>query len=283
MELPGPLQVALEDGIVEALDHQVSLEAGGVQDVEHVPPVGVAVAGGAGLGEVGGAEHAVLLHPVPMDGAVLAVEVVHPVDPLLQHGQGVDELHHLVSGLPLQADGLAGDGVEHHLPGLGVKADVAGGAVPGAVHGAVLDAQLHALVLGPAGQLPEDLFVPGDGLLHRLALQGPGEGGDQVGAEQVGLVDELLQSLALFLVLQGVAVVADGRHRHAGVPQQGLDFLGVALQALLAEHHVEVQAHALEPCLDKVGQQLLGGGSRHAGANADLFHTRFLLESIARP
>ena len=59
--------------------------------------------------------------------------------------------------------------------------------------------------------------------------------------------------------------------------------LGVALQALLAEHHVEVQAHALEPCLDKVGQQLLGGGSRHAGANADLFHTRFLLESIARP
>ena len=91
--------------------------------------------------------------------------------------------------------------------------------------------------------------------------------------DRVGVVDEVLQSLALGLVLQGVTVVADGGDLHAGIPQQTLYLLRVGGQALLGEHHVEVEPYALKPRLDEMGEQLLRPLAGHAGADVDLCHT----------
>src|SRR5699024_3649901 len=86
VQLPRPFPLLLKDGVVEALHHQVAHIAPGIEDVEHVPPVGVAVARRPGFRELPSAKDAPLAHPVPVEGGVLAVDVVHAVRPFLQLG-----------------------------------------------------------------------------------------------------------------------------------------------------------------------------------------------------
>ena len=127
---------------------------------------------------------------IPHDGRVLTVDMEDLGCPLTQLRNRIDEADHLVAGLPLKAKIVGRDGVEHHLPGAGIMGDVEIAGFPRSAHVTVLESQSNPFVGRPFGQLAEDVFEAGNGLIDWLAAKPAGEAGDQIRAEEVGIVDE---------------------------------------------------------------------------------------------
>ena len=127
--------------------------------------------------------------------------------------------------LPLQADVVHGDFVEHHLPRGRRVGDVPARVVPPAAHVAVLEGDPHALVLGALGQVRPDLLEFRHRIRQRLALDGAGEAAHEVASEQPGVIDHDAEIHGGSLVHERIAkqsdraddgAIADGLHHFGG-------------------------------------------------------------------
>ena len=154
--------------------------AGKAQFGNDVRPVGVAEARRAHEDELFLAEDAVLADDVPADRRVLAVHVEDLLRPFADLRQRVDQIDHLMAGLPFEPEIVVGRFVEHQLPGIGIVGDVPVAACPIAVHGAVFKGDLHALVGGALGEFAPDLLVTRQALSQRFAANSPGKARDEV-------------------------------------------------------------------------------------------------------
>ena len=165
---------------------------------DDVGPVAVAEARRAVEGELVRAGDAVLADHVPVDRRVLAVHVEDLLDPLAQLRHRVDQLDHLVAGLPLQADVVrVGTALNIISQAVGVWAMFQSPVFQLPPMSQFSKAMPHALVGRALGQRPEDLLVApsccrGCGLSDEPA----GEAAHHVAAEQRRRVDELLPAVA---------------------------------------------------------------------------------------
>ena len=107
-----------------AFDVDGAFEAVAVEFGNDFRPVAVAKAGRAVEGEGLRAVNAVFGERVAMDRGVLSMDVDKTLRPFAELRHRVDELHHLMAGLPLQTDVFQRDGVEHQLPGGWIDGDV---------------------------------------------------------------------------------------------------------------------------------------------------------------
>ena len=169
--------------------------AGQAQLGNDVGPVAVAETRRAHEDELFLAENAVLPDHVPADRRVLAMDVEDLVRPFADLRQRVDQIDHLVARLPFEADIVVRRLVEDQFPGVRIVGDVPVAARPVAVHGAILEGDLHALVGGALGEFAPDLLVARQAVGQRLVADAAGEAGNAGGAEMMGVVDAILPAL----------------------------------------------------------------------------------------
>ena len=141
-----------------AFDVDGAFEAVAAEFGDDVRPVGIAEAGRAVEGERLRAVEAIFCKDVATDGGVLSMDVEETLRPFANLRHRVDELHHLMAGLPLQTDVVQRDGVEHQLPCGGIDGDVETAMMPDAAHVAVFKTDLHAFGGGLFGQRRPDLL-----------------------------------------------------------------------------------------------------------------------------
>ncbi|ENN89832.1 hypothetical protein RHSP_80781 [Rhizobium freirei PRF 81] len=203
------------DRIVPALDVDRAGPAGKAQLGDDVSPVAVAEARRAHEDELLLAENAVLLDDLPADRRVLAMDVKNLFRPFADLRQRLDQIDHLMARLPFQAEIVVRGLVEHQLPGVGIVGDVPVAGRPVAVHGAIFEGDLDALVGSALGKLAPDLLVARQAVGERLVADAAGEAGNAGGAEMMGVVDAILpalQRLQVHLALfERIAEHAEGR------------------------------------------------------------------------
>ncbi len=109
--------------------------------------------------------------------------------------QRLDQIDHLMARLPFEADIVVRRLVEDQFPGIGIVGDVPVAGRPVAVHGAVFEGDLDALVGGALGKLAPDLLVARQAVGQRLVADAAGKAGNAGGAEVMGIVDAVLPAL----------------------------------------------------------------------------------------
>ena len=183
-------------------------------------------------------------------------------------GHRIDQIDELVTGLPLEAEIVARDGVEHQLPGVRVVGDVPVAARPVSVHRAILEREAHPLVCGAARKLAPDRLELGQARLDRLAAHAAGEARDRPGAEMVRVVDQRFPTgkrlPVEIAVLERVAEHAERVDGHVGVADRLANLLRQQRQVLV--HGLpEEGLDALEPESDDLPH--IGGGIRRVSPN----------------
>ena len=195
--------------------------------------------------------------------------------PLAQLGHRVQQFHHLVAGLPFQAQIVRGDGVEHHLPSRRGLRDVPVAGRPGSAHVAVLERQPDAPVLGALGEGAEHFLELTHGLVDRLPAHAAREARDEVGPEQVGVIDQVLPALDRLLVglrvAQGVAEYGDGADHYAGMAQHFLDLGGEPLDIHVLERLPEGDREALESMRQDLPDIGRAGCAAHQSSDPNAF------------
>src|SRR5215217_8077312 len=277
MDLPGHFKRIAIDRIVPTLDIDGAGPAGEAQFGDDVGPVAVAEARRAHEDVRVLAENAVLADHVPADGGVLAVHVEDLVRPFANLGQRIDEVDHLVAGLPFEPDIVLRRLVEDQLPGIRIVRNVPVAGLPIAVHGAVFEGDANALVGGALRQLGPDRLVLRQALGQRLAPNAAGKAGHARGAEMVGIVDAILpalQGLAVhLLVFERIAEHTEGRDGDVAIPDRVLAALAELGDVLPIGGLPEERLETFKALIGDFGDALGGfpGRCRNHGADADGF------------
>src|SRR5271165_4278525 len=243
------------DRIVPALDVDRPGVACEPEFADHPRPVRIAEAGRAHLDERHLAEHPVLANDIPTHGSVLAVNMEEFWGPLADLWDRFNEIHQLVTGLPLEPDILGRKRVEHQLPGVGIVGDVPVAARPVAVHRAILEGQAHAPAGGAARKFAPDFLVRRQTRLDRLFAHAAGEPGYGLRPEMMGVVDQRLPACERLAVevaaLQRIAEHAERIDGHVGVADRLTKLLRKKRQ-ILVHGLPEERLDALEAELDNL-------------------------------
>ena len=248
-----------------------------MQQIKHIAPVGIAHAGESVGRELKAAVNALVADAVPIDGGILAVDIEDFAGGgvFLQLRDGVDQLANGVGRLPFQADIVHRHFFKHHVPGAGRVSDVAGVVPPITAHRAVFKCDANAAVRRVLAKLGESSFKARHGFLHALALHSACKGADQIGAEEVHVVDGLFEVIQMLLILDGVAVEAERGDLLTG-GRNGLHHAGRKFGKLHAViFHVEADLKAFVALIHhrrQIGHGMLSG---HACADVNLIHKEF--------
>ena len=113
VDLAGHFQIIAIDRIMPTFDVDAAFESALAQLGNDVGPIAVTKAGCAMEGKLLGTVDAELLDDVPLDRCVFAMDVEDAIHVFAKLRHGVDELDHLVTGFPFQADILCVNGIEH--------------------------------------------------------------------------------------------------------------------------------------------------------------------------
>ena len=230
VDLAGHFEFAAIDGIMPAFDVDGAFEAVAAEFGDDVRPAAVAEARRTVEGEGLCAVEAIFCKDVATDGGVFSMDVEEAFRPFANLRHRVDELHHLVAGLPLQTDVVQRDGVEHQFPCGGIDGDVETAMLPDAAHVAVFKTDLHAFGGGLFGQRRPDLFEAFD-IVRNGLVKTACETAYDVGFEEVGGVDEFTpvfaSLVARFVFIHRFAEIeADGGGDDVVLLQDGHDLFG---------------------------------------------------------
>src|SRR3569832_230870 len=194
-DLTGHFERVAINRIMPALDVDRARVAGEAQLRDHVDPVAVAEPRRAHEHELLLAEDAVLADHLPAHRRVLAVHVEELVCPFADLRQRIDQIDQLVARLPFEPDIVVRRLVEHALPGILVVRDVPVAGRPVAIHRAVLEGDLDAIVGGALGEVAPHLLVPRQRVGQRLVADAASEARNAGRAKMLSVVDAVLPAL----------------------------------------------------------------------------------------
>ena len=113
MHLPRHFEVIAIHRVMPAFDIDGAFKAAHAQDGNDICPVQVAKPGGAVIGKLLGAADTKAVDDVPIDAGAFAVHMENFVCPITELGQRVNQLNHLVAGLPFEAEVFGGKGIKN--------------------------------------------------------------------------------------------------------------------------------------------------------------------------